>query len=113
VQKFGGEKALTKHLPEDALKCHLDENLDDAKIQVVPQLVDNTLPLCAPGVPVGVGVDAAVQPKKPKVRMVKTKMTTTKSRLEKATSQLYDLESGCAPEKVLNIDLDLYQMENY
>jgi hypothetical protein len=100
---------LTKHMPEDALKCHLDANLDDAKISVVPSLVDNTLPLLAPGVHMPTAV--AVAPKK--VHVEKAKMTTRKTRLEKATSQLYDLESGCAPEQALNIDLGLYQMEDF
>jgi hypothetical protein len=108
VLKFGGEKALTKHLSEDALKCHLDANLDDAKISVVPQVLDNTLPLMAPGAHV-----VAVQPKQLKVGVVKAKVTKIKTRLEKATSQLYDLESGHEPEVVLNIDLGLYQMEDY
>ncbi len=109
MQKFGGEKALTKHLADDALKCHLDANLDDAKITVVPQLVDNTLPLLAPGV--HVPTVSAVSPKK--VRVVKAKVTPKRSRLEKATSHLYDLENSVGPEKPLNIDFDLYQMENY
>lgn len=100
---------MTKPLPEDALKCHLEVNLDDAKITVVPQLVDNTLPLCPPPHVVPL---AAVQPKKPKTAMVKTKMTT-KTLLEEATSQLYNLESTSRPEKCLNLDLDLYQMEDY
>jgi hypothetical protein len=46
--------------------------------------------------------------------MVKAKMTTVKkSRLEKATSHLYDLEDSHGPEKALNIDLGLYQMEDF
>ncbi len=97
---------MTKH--EEIIKCHLDENLDDAKIEVVPQLVDNTLHLCVPG---HIHDELAVKPKKLKV--VKTKMTTAQTELEKATSQLYDLESGARPAKVLDIDLDLYQMEDY
>jgi len=44
--------------------------------------------------------------------VVKTKMTT-KTLLEQATSQLYNLETSSRPEKCLNIDLDLYQMEEY
>ncbi len=100
---------MTKHLADDALKCHLDANLDDAKLTVVPQVLDNTLPLMAPGVQ----VPTAVQPKKLKAGMVNAKVTKMKTRLEKATSQLYDLESGCEPEQVLNIDLGLYQMEDY
>jgi hypothetical protein len=109
VLKFGGVKALTKPLVDDSLKCHLDVNLDDAKISVVPQLVDNTLPLLAQGVHVPTAV--AVSPKK--VHAVKSKVTKTRTRLDKATSQLYDLESGCGPEKALDIDLGLYQMEEY
>jgi hypothetical protein len=35
------------------------------------------------------------------------------SRLEKATQHLYDLEDAHEPEKPLNIDFGLYQMENY
>jgi hypothetical protein len=101
---------LTKHLHDDALKCHLDENLDDAKIEVVPQLVDNTLNLCGPSVHVPVAV---VQPENLKVRVVKQKVTAKKTKIEKATEQLYNLECGTEPEKVLNIDLDLYQMETY
>lgn len=50
---------------------------------------------------------------KVKVRLVKAKVTVKKSRLEKATSHLYDLEDSSGPEKPLNVDLGLYQMENY
>ncbi len=51
---------------------------------------------------------------KMKVRMVKAKVPIEKtSRLEKATAHLYDLEDACEPEKQLNIDFDLYQMEDY
>jgi hypothetical protein len=48
-----------------------------------------------------------------KVRMEKAKMTPKKSRLDKATSHLYDLEDSHGPEKNLNIDLGLYQMEDF
>ena len=49
-----------------------------------------------------------------KVRMVKAKVTVKKtSRLDKATSHLYDLEDSHGPEKTLNIDFGLYQMEDY
>ncbi len=102
---------MTKN--EELLKCHLDENLDDAKIEVTPQLVDNTLHLCAPGAHMlDEEIEASVKPKKLNADVVKTKMTT-KTLLEQATSQLYNLETGSRPEKCLNIDLDLYQMEEY
>ncbi len=102
--KFGGEKALTKNLHEDALKSHLTAL--DPKIEVVPSLMTNNLAIGASNL--------ISKPKnKMKTRMVKAKVTTKKSRLEKATSHLYDLEDSCGPEKTLNIDFGLYQMEDY
>jgi hypothetical protein len=98
---------LTKQ--DELLKYPLDEHFGDTKLEVAPQLVDNTLHLCTP---IHAHLDSdqvAVQPKK---RVVKTKMTT-KNQLEKATSQLYNLENCYTTEKILNIDLDLYQMEEY
>ena len=101
--KFGGAKALTKHVHEDALKIL---SIEDTKIEVIPKIIDNTLVLGTTNV--------MRKPKgKMKVRMVKTKVTVRKSRLEKATSHLYDLEDSCGPEKLLNIDFGLYQMEDY
>jgi hypothetical protein len=48
------------------------------------------------------------------IGMVKNKVPVKRtSRLEKATQHLYDLEAIHEPEKPLNIDLGLYQMENY
>ena len=102
--KYGGAKALTKPLHEDPLKLHL--SIEDPKIEVTPKIIDNTLVLRA----------STILPKpkeKMKVRMVKAKVTVKKSRLDKATSHLYDLEDTCGPEKSLNIDLGLYQMEDY
>jgi hypothetical protein len=104
VLKSGGAKALTKHLNEDHLKLHL--SIEDPKIQVTPKIIDNTLVLGA----------STILPKseeKMKVRMVKPKVSIKKSRLDKATSHLYDLENCCGPEKALNLDLGLYQMEDY
>ena len=104
--KFGGEKALTKHLHDDALKCHL--MVEDAKVEVVPKMIDNTMVICTAHVP-----SVPENNLKVKVSAVKPKVNVRKSRLEKATQQLYDLEAGNEPEKTLNIDLDLYQMENF
>ncbi len=96
---------LTKNIHDDALKLNL--SIEDVKVEVEPKIIDNTLALGAPSV---IG-----KPKnKMKVnRMVKAKVTVKKSRLEKATSHLYDLEDSCGPEKTLSIDLGLYQMEDY
>ena len=102
--RFGGERVLTKHLPDDTLKSQL--TVEDAKIEVTPQIINNTLVIGAPHI--------MRKPKdKVKVRMVKAKVTAKQSRLEKATSRLYDLEINRGPEKTLNIDFGLYQMEKY
>ncbi|MDR2700700.1 MAG: hypothetical protein LBC12_07915 [Nitrososphaerota archaeon] len=100
---------MTKN--EELLKGRIDETFDNPKIRFTPQLVDNTLHLCASGcVHFDSEVKAAVvQPKK---HVVKTKMTK-KTQLERATAHLYDLESCNTTEKTLNINLHLYQMEEY
>ena len=90
------------------MKCNI--TIDDAKVTVAqvspvsPALIDNSLVITAPGL---------AKPKKVKVTMEKPKVTAKKSRLDKATSHLYDLEDTHAPEKCLNIDLGLYQMEDF
>jgi hypothetical protein len=104
VLRFGGVKALTKQVHDEALKCHL--TVEDAKVEVVPGIIDNSIV---------VGGSHIIR--KPegnmKVRMVKAKMAVKKSGLEKATGYLYDLEESNEPEKPLNVDFGLYQMENY
>jgi len=104
VPRYGGAKALTKHLHEDALK---PLGIDDAKIEVTPKIIDNSMIIGSPHI--------VCKPKnKMNTRMVKNKMPSKKtSRLEKATHCLYDLETAHEPEKPLNIDLGLYQMEDY
>ncbi|HUK84464.1 MAG TPA: hypothetical protein VLU95_01240 [Candidatus Acidoferrum sp.] len=95
---------MTKHLHEDSLK---PLGIDDVKIEVDPKTIDHSMVIG--------GSDIVRKPKgKMKVRMAKTKMTVKKaSRLDKATGHLYDLEDSCEPEKTLNIDFGLYQMEDY
>ena len=101
--KFGGAKALTKHV-HDELKYQL--TIDDAKVEVTPEIIDNSLVIASPQV--------VHKPKgKVKVRMVKAKVTQKKSGLEKATSCLYDLEEDSGAEKPLDVDFGLYQMEDY
>ncbi len=90
---------MTKQ-PQDIL------NVEDLKVEVTPQIIDNTLMIAAPHV--------TRKPKgKVKVRVVKAKVTQRKSRLERATSSLFDLEDSAGPEKHLAIDFGLYQMEDY
>ena len=88
----------------DELKCNL--TLEDDKVEVAPQIIDNTMQIGATHV--------MHKPKgKMKVRVVKAKVPVKRSGLEKITSHLYDLEDCTGPEKALNINLDLYQMEEY
>ena len=103
MQKSGGEKALTKHLHEDTLK---PLGLEDVKIEIIPKTIDHSMVI-------GGGQIARKPKNKIKVRMVKSKMLKKTSRLDKATSHLYDLEDAHCPEKPLNIDFGLYQMEDY
>jgi hypothetical protein len=105
VLRYGGVKALTKHLHDDALKMHL--TLEDPKVEVVPKMIDNRLLIR--------GTHINAQPNNNlKINLAKPKVAAKKSsRLEKATRHLYDLEAHKEPEKHLNIDLDLYQMENF
>jgi len=95
---------LTKNIHDDALK---PLGIDDVKLEVVPKIVDNSMVIA--------GTHVVRKPKnKMNTRMVKNKMPVKRtSRLEKATRCLYDLEAAHEPEKTLNLDLDLYQMEDY
>ncbi|MCL2643127.1 MAG: hypothetical protein FWD52_06420 [Candidatus Bathyarchaeota archaeon] len=98
---------------EDLLKGSiLDENLELTKIELIPQLVDNTTHIHAP-LSVHINTDKITQtPKKCTITpTTKKPTTTTKTQLYKATNHLYNLENHHTPEKILNIDLNLYQME--
>jgi len=108
VLKCGGEKALTKH--DDLLKCRIDETFDDAKIEITPQLIDNTLHLCTPECDL---FDSEIRPVVALDNCLSKPKMTNRAQLEKATHYLYDLENCATTEKVLNIDLGLYQMEDY
>jgi hypothetical protein len=105
VPRSGGVRVLTKPLHEEELKSPLI--IEDTKVEVVPKTIDQSMVINGPNI--------VRKPKgKMKVRMVKSKVTAKRSsRLEKATQQLYDLEETYAPEKQLNIDFGLYQMEDY
>ena len=94
----------TKNIHDEALR---PLGVDDAKLEVIPKIVDNSMVIDGPHV-------VRKQRNKMNVRMVKNKMPPKRtSRLERATRCLYDLEAAHEPEKPLNIDLGLYQMEDY
>ncbi len=99
---------MTKHVtPEEALKCSL--GLDEAgKVgEGVNKLLDNNVLV------IGSAQVNLVQDSELKIPLVKARKTVRKSRLGKITEKLYDLESCDLPEKPLNVDLGLYQMEDY
>ena len=98
---------LTKHANEIAVKTHfgLDEN---AKV-----IENNTETVCEEALIV---CDATVKhiPKSaPKIIPVETRVESLQGNLDKALHKLYDLDQSGEPKKTLNLDLDLYQMENY
>ena len=97
---------MTKHLQDETLKAPF--TLEDAKVEVSPKIIDNNSMVIG-------GSHIVRKPKnKMNTRMVKNKMPVKRtSRLEKATQCLYDLEDSHGPEKPLNIDFGLYQMEDY
>ena len=95
---------MTKPLHEESIKCPI--GVDDVKVEIAPKIIDNTMVIGS--------THLAPKPRsKVKARMVKAKVISKKSRLEKATGHLYDLEDSNEPEKTLNIDFGLYQMEIY
>jgi hypothetical protein len=104
VLRSGGVRALTKHVHDEALKYPL--TVEDAKVEVIPKIIDNSMVIS--------DIHVVRKPKsKMKVRVVKPKVNIKKSRFEKAIQNLFDLEETHEPEKPLNIDFGLYQMEDY
>ena len=98
---------MTKHasVHDEVLKNQL--TIEDVKVEVVPKMIDDSMVMG--------GSHIVHKPKsKMRVRMVKSKVPIKRtSRLEKATQHLYDLEDAHEPERPLNIDFGLYQMEDY
>jgi hypothetical protein len=90
---------------DEVLKNQL--TIEDVKVEVVPKMIDDSMVMG--------GSHIVHKPKsKMRVRMVKSKVPVKRiSRLEKATQHLYDLEDAHEPERPLNIDFGLYQMEDY
>jgi hypothetical protein len=104
VLRFGGEKALTKQVNDDALKCSL--GVDDVKIVVSPKTVDHSIIIGTP--------KTLYQPKdKLKNELIEARATAKEDRLDKTASKIYDLEDNIGPEKPLNINFNLHQMEDY
>jgi len=99
---------LTKQASDEAaMKCHVPIEEANKMVESTTKMMDNNaLVICS----------AHVDPEqegKPKRALGKNRMSSLRSRLGRIMRRLYDLESSNEPEKPLNIDLDLYQMENY
>ena len=91
---------LTKHVPDDALKCHL--SVEEPKKLVE----DNVLVVC----------DVQANPElesKLEVTQIRNGIKKKRDMLEKMVPELYNLEDCAESEKPVKIDLDLdlYQME--
>lgn len=106
--RCGGGRALTKQVSDEAaVKCHVTLEGTNKMVENTAKMVDITaLVVC------GAQVDPE-QEGKCKRDMVKARLGLLRSRLGKIMQRLYNLESSGEPEKPLNVDLDLYQMENY
>jgi hypothetical protein len=92
---------------ENTLKCQL--SIDEASkvgLDVSKLIEDNVAALC------NLQVFVEQEPKL-KVARVMKKAYPKRIRLGRITQRLFNLESGNEPEKSLNIELDLYQMETY
>jgi hypothetical protein len=89
---------------DDLTRCHL--TVEEPKIEIVPDIMGKCRVL---------GDSRIITNPKDnfKTGMLESKMNVKKNALEKATEQLYDIEETHEPEKLLQIDFDLYQMENY
>lgn len=106
---------MTKHLPDEvSSKLHL--SLEEAE----KLLSDNVEFLDGNGLLHICGAHARVKPvlevdAKPVAVETRTELSSSKSKLGKTVTKLYNLEHDQAPEKTLNVDfdVDLYQMENY
>ncbi|MCJ7559885.1 hypothetical protein MUO79_04615 [Candidatus Bathyarchaeota archaeon] len=99
---------MTKQASDEAaLKCHMP-------LEEADKIIGNTAKLMDSNALVILGAHVNFEEEvKPKHTMVKTRVNSLRSRLGRIMHKLYDLESDNEPEKPLNIDLDLYQMENF
>jgi hypothetical protein len=92
---------------ENTLKCHLSiEESGKIGLDVINLREDNVAALCNKQV-------FAEQEPKLKVAPVVKEVVTKRSKLGTVTQNLYNLEPENTTEKSLNIELDLYQMEDY
>ncbi len=99
--KCGEEKALTKHTAEDAFKLHL--TMEEPK-KIVEQ---NTHAVC--NVPISPEPESKLD-----VPQINPEINSNINKVGKMMCNLYNLEEFAESEKPvkINLDLDLYQMED-
>jgi hypothetical protein len=108
VLRCGGGRALTKQLSDEtALRFHVTlEERNKVSPSVTEATVNDALAIHS----------SSVRPEhegKRRRALGKAKVSLLKSRLGRIMRGLYDLESDNEPEKPLNVDFGLYQMENF
>jgi len=110
VSRCGGGKALTKQAADETtLKCHMTVEGANKVSESVTKMMGNTaLVIC----------DVNASPENEdqlKTTPIKTGIKSKTDRLGKIMPELYNLENCVESEKPVKIDLDLdlYQMENY
>lgn len=98
---------MTKHIDEVAVKGHIGLDEPSKIFESTTEIVcKEALISCSAHV-------NSLQESQPKVMPVKIRVGQLRTRLGRIMQRLYDLEPGGKSERPLNIDLDLYQMENY
>jgi cell division GTPase FtsZ len=110
VSRCGGGKALTKQTADETtLKCHMTvEGANKVSESVTKMMGNNALVIC--------NVNASPENEDQlKTTPIKTGIKSETDRLGKIMPELYNLENCVKSEKPVKIDLDLdlYQMENY
>ena len=98
---------MTKHADEIAVKSHL--GLDN----VSKVVENNTEAICDEALVVCDATVKRMHETTTELITAKTMVKPLRSNADKAMEKLHDLERSGEPEKPLNVDLDLYQMENY
>jgi hypothetical protein len=117
VLRFGGERALTKHIVVDEgfPKYHMPLEEANKFIEANVKVLDGRSSLGLSRVGVKPIEEVVAKSSMVKPRMNNARANSFKCRLGKIMQKLYDLEPQCVPEKSLNVDLgvNLYQMEDF
>jgi hypothetical protein len=108
VLRCGGGRALTKQLSDEtALRFHVTlEEGNKVGPSVTEAIVNDALVIRSSSV-------RRKREGKRRRALGKATVSLLRGRLGRIMRGLYDLESGDEPEKPLNVDFDLYQLENF